>query len=91
MAAAVKFGFAQTTNPTPSGINLWVRIFTVATSIFLAWISTANIVGPHSKDVLTQILGLALGLANGLAPLFGVQVSGEVPAKEVSAIDTAVT
>ena len=86
--ADVKFGADQINNPTPSNINFWVRLFTVVTAIFLGWISTANIVGPHTKDVLTQILGLALALSNGLAPLFGVEVSGNVPAKDVTAVDT---
>lgn len=86
--ADVKFGTDQIGNPTPANLNLWVRVFTVTVSVFLAWISTANIVGPHTKDVLTQILGLALALANGLAPLFGVEIVGKVPAKDVAAIET---
>lgn len=86
--ADVKFGPEQISKPTPANINLIVRIFTVAGAIFMAWIATANIVGPHTKDVLNQILGLLLGLANGLAPLFGVQVTGNIPAKDVTAIDT---
>jgi hypothetical protein len=85
--AGIKFNFAQIKNPTPSSVNLWVRVFTVAVAIFLGWISTANIVGPNTKDVLTQILGLALALANGLAPLFGVEVSGPIPSKDVTAVD----
>lgn len=86
--ADVKFGTAQISKPTPANINLAVRIFTVTASIFMAWMATANIVGPHTKDILNQILGLLLGLANGLAPLFGVQVTGNIPAKDVTAVET---
>lgn len=86
--AQVKFGTAQIDNPTPSSVNLWVRVFTVAAATFLAWMSTANIIGPNTKDIVTQVLGLLLLMTNGLAPLFGVQLSGNVPAKDVSAIDT---
>jgi len=74
---AIKFGVSQTSNPTPSRINLWVRVFTVAAAIFMAWMATASVIGPNSKDVINQILGLLLGLTNGLAPLFGVDLNGK--------------
>lgn len=86
--ADVKFGPEQISKPTPANINKIVRILTVSGAIFMAWMATANIVGPHTKDVLNQVIGLLLGLSNGLAPLFGVQVSGTVPAKDVTAIET---
>lgn len=84
----VKFGADQVSNPTPANINKWVRVFTVAGGIFMAWMATASVMGPNTKDIINQVLGLALGLANGLAPLFGVEVSGKIPAAEVTAIDT---
>lgn len=86
---AVNFGVSQITNPTPSRINLWVRVFTVAGAIFLAWMSTSSIIGPHSKDAINQILGLFLGLTNGLAPLFGVEInpSAKVKASDVTAME----
>ena len=73
---AIKFGTSQVGNPTPSKVNLWVRVFTVAAAIFMAWMATASVIGPNSKDVINQILGLLLGLTNGLAPLFGIELSG---------------
>ena len=84
----ISFGLNQISNPTPSKINLWVRVFTVSAAIFLAWMSTASVIGEHSKDIINQVLGLLLGLTNGLAPLFGVEVQGKVAARDVSAIDT---
>ena len=88
---AIKFGVSQAGNPTPSNINIWVRVFTVAAAIFMAWMATANVIGPNTKDVINQILGLLLGLANGLAPLFGIELSGgqnkKVDIEDVSAMD----
>lgn len=85
----VKFGTKQLSNPTPTKVNLWVRVFTVSGAIFMAWMATASVMGPNTKDVVNQILGLMLGLANGLAPLFGVEINGNsVPAADVTAIDT---
>jgi len=84
----VKFGTKQLSNPTPSKVNLWVRVFTVAGATFMAWMATASVMGPNTKDVVNQILGLLLGLANGLAPLFGVEINGQsVPAEDVTAVD----
>ena len=85
----VRFGTDQLSNPTPSKVNLWVRVFTVAGAIFLGWMATASVIGPNAKDIITQILSLFLLLANGLAPLFGVELSNKkVDASGVSAIDT---
>lgn len=86
--ADIKFGTSQIGNPTPSKINLWVRVFTVVATTFMAWMATASVMGPNTKDILTQCIGLALALANGLAPLFGVEVQGRVPSDRVTAIDT---
>lgn len=87
--AEVKFGTKQLNNPTPSNINLWVRVFTITAAVFLGWMATASVMGPNTKDIITQVLGLALGLVNGLAPLFGVDINSKsVPADQVTAIDT---
>lgn len=86
--ADIKFGPDQIKKPTPSQLNAWVRGFTVIGGIFMAWMATASIMGPHTKDIVNQVLGLLMGIANGVAPLFGVQVSGTVSAKDVTAIDT---
>jgi hypothetical protein len=84
----IKFGVNQLNNATPSKVNLYVRAFTVAAGIFLGWMATSTLIGSHSKDVINGWLGLALMLANGLAPLFGVQLTGKVDAEDVTAIDT---
>jgi hypothetical protein len=87
--ADIKFGTDQIQNPTPSKINLWVRVFTVVAGIFMGWMSTNNLIGPVSQGIISSILGLLLALVNGLAPLFGVEVSGNtVAAKDVTAVDS---
>lgn len=85
--ATMKFGTSQLKNPTPSTVNLWVRVFTVTAGIFLLWMPPSGIVGQHMQDVINSLLGLMLALVNGLAPLFGVPISGKVPAEDVTAID----
>lgn len=85
----VKFGINQITLPTPASVNRWVRVLTITIAIFMAWMATASLIGPHSKDILNQILGLIMALLNGLAPLFGVQLTtNTVPSNEVAAIET---
>lgn len=87
--AEIKFGTGQLSNPTPSKINLWVRVFTVAAGVFMGWMATSNQMGPNTKDLLNSILGLFLALVNGIAPLFGVDItSRSVPTDQVTAIDT---
>lgn len=86
--ADVKFGWRQIINPTPASLNRAVRAATVIIATFMAWMATASVMGVHTKDILTQILGLVLALINGLAPLFGVPLGGgDVPAKDVAAVE----
>jgi len=74
---AIKFGASQVSNPTPSRINLWVRVYTVTAGIFLGWMPTTNLIGPITAGHLSGIIGLTLLLANGLAPLFGIELNGK--------------
>lgn len=84
----ISFGTNQLNKPTPASINRGVRVFTIAAGIFLAWMSTSDLIKPNTEDILNQVLGLALMLTNGIAPLFGVEVEGSVPAKDVTAVET---
>lgn len=85
----VLFGINQIHKPTPAHINRAVRVFTVSAAIFLAWMSTSSLIGPNSKDIINQLLGLALGLTNGLAPMFGVQLTGNIPVDEVKSVEVS--
>jgi hypothetical protein len=85
--ANIKFGTGQIKNPTPAGINLVVRIFTIAAGIFLGWMQTNNIINNHLQSILGSILGLLLALVNGIAPLFGIETTHEaVPKENVTAM-----
>lgn len=83
------FGTDQLKNPTPSKVNLWVRIFTVIASAFIGWMQTSNLIGPHSQNAISSLLGLGVTIANLIGPFFGVETVGStVPADKVTAIDT---
>lgn len=87
---AIKFGVSQAKNPTPSKINLWVRVYTVTAGIFLGWMPTTNLIGTHTAGNISGIVGLSLLLANGIAPLFGIELSGrvdKVAVEDVSSMD----
>ncbi len=87
--AVIKFGTKQINNPTPAGINLIARVFTVVAGIFLGWMQTNNIIEVHSQGTISSILGLLLAIINGIAPLFGVNTTQTaIPTKDVSAMTT---
>lgn len=87
--ADISFGAAQIKNPTPSRINLWVRIYTIVAGTFLGWMVTSPLIGPHTQNAIGSILGLSMALVNGIAPLFGIDLGNttRVSAKDVSAMD----
>lgn len=87
--ADVKFGTSQVNNPTPSGINLWVRVFTVVSGAFITWMAMTNLMGPNTKVEVAGVIGTITTIINGLAPFFGVDIqSRSVPTDKVTAIDT---
>lgn len=89
--AQVKFGTGQLNNPTPSWINLSVRVFTVVAGIFLGWVQADNTFGipEQTRAIICSILGLLLAIVNGIAPLFGVNTTqASIPVKEVTAMTT---
>lgn len=91
--ADVKFGVDQVNNPTPSKLNLYVRVFTVVAGIFMGWMLTNNLIPANTQNVISSILGLLLAITNGIAPLFGIDVSSntKVPISQVTAMDTQQT
>ncbi len=86
---AVQFGTKMISKPTPASINLWVRVYTVVASTFLAWMITSPLIGPHTQNTISSLIGLSLALVNGLAPLFGVEVNDnqKIAAKDVTAME----
>lgn len=91
--ANVTFGTSSIGKPTPSGINLWVRVITITIGVFLAWMLTNNIIPENAQDVIGAVLGGVLTLINALAPLFGIDISPSqsVEAKGVTSMDNPKT
>lgn len=90
--AQVKFGTKQLGNPTPSRIGNVVKVFTVVGSILLAWVGTANFIPLELSGIIQSILGLLIGIANGVLPFFGVQTrQEEVPIENVKEMDEKAT
>jgi hypothetical protein len=87
--AEIKFGTRQVKNPTPASIERAVKIFNVAASLFIAWMPTNNIIGHNAQDIITPILGLLIGMINGVAPLFGIETgSRTVKMEDVTSMET---
>lgn len=89
--ATIKFGAKQIANPTPASVNVWVRVFTIVAGIFMGWMQTNDIIPAHAQGVISAILGLFLAIINGVAPLFGVPITGKVDAEDVAAISLPAT
>ena len=85
----IKFNAKQLKNPTPSKISNAINVFTVIAGVIIGWIGTADFVPIHTTSVVQSILGLLLGIANGIKPFFGVETTKEsVPIEEVTAMDS---
>lgn len=86
--AQVKFSTTQLSNPTPAGLNRAVRVFTVVAGIFMGWMATNNIIPSVIQGYISSILGLVIGIINGIAPFFGIEVSGKtVLSKDVTSME----
>lgn len=84
----VKFGKDQLKNPTPSKLANIIQVYTVVASCLLAWIGTANFIPIVTSSILQSILGLTIGISNGLKPFFGVETTQkEVPIEQVSEME----
>lgn len=85
---AILFGSKQLKQPTPASVSNGIQIYTVVASVVLAWIGTANFIPLNTSSVLQSILGLTIGIANGLKPFFGVSTTqSSVPISEVTAME----
>jgi len=79
---AILFGRKQLKNPTPSKVGDFIQVFTVIAACVLAWIGTASFIPAAPSSVIQSILGLLIGIANGLKPFFGVKPEGKSVATE---------
>lgn len=86
--ANIKFGANQFNNPTPANWSNAIQIFTVIAATVLAWIGTASFIPAGLSSTLQSILGLLIGIANGLKPFLGVETTQkEVPIEDVKEIE----
>lgn len=74
---AIQFGTKQLKNPTPSNVGNVIQVFTVIAACVLAWIGTASFIPANTSSIMQSILGLLIGIANGLKPFFGVKTTDE--------------
>ena len=74
---AMKFGASQLKHPTPSSVGNIIQVFTVVAACVLAWIGTASFIPANTSSVMQSILGLLIGIANGVKPFFGVKTTKE--------------
>lgn len=85
---AVLFGTKQLKNPTPSKVGNIIQVFTVIASLILAWVGTASFIPAYESSIIQSILGLLVGISNGVKPFFGVKPIGEsVDVENVSQMD----
>jgi len=85
---AILFGTKQLKNPTPSRVGNIIQVFTVIAACVLAWIGTASFIPAAPSSVIQSILGLLIGIANGIKPFFGVKTDEKtVDVKDVTQMD----
>ena len=85
---AVLFGVKQFSRPTPTSWSNSIQIFTVIAAVILAWIGTANFIPAKESSIMQSILGLLIGIANGLKPFLGVSTSqANVPIQQVGEME----
>lgn len=86
---AIKFNAQQLKNPTPTNLSNGIQVFTVIGGIIIGWVGTANFIPVQTAGMIQSILGLLVGIANGIKPFFGVETTDtEVPIEQVGEMDT---
>ncbi len=85
---AIQFGRKQLKQPTPTSVGNIIQVFTIIASVILAWIGTASFIPAQESSIIQSILGLLIGISNGIKPFFGVKPTGEsVAAENVTQMD----
>ncbi len=72
---AVQFGRQQLKNPTPSGLDFWVKLYVAVAGAFLGWMITQPFIGVHAQAIISSVIGFTITLATIVAPFFGVVVN----------------
>lgn len=87
---ATKFGVSQFSRPTPASIANFIQVYTVIAAVILAWIGTnaASFIPLATSGIIQSILGLTIGIANGIKPFFGVSTTAtQVPISQVQEME----
>jgi len=85
---AIQFGTKQLKQPTPTSVGNIIQVFTVVAAIVLAWIGTASFIPAKESSIIQSILGLLIGISNGVKPFFGVKTNTDsVDIENVSQMD----
>jgi hypothetical protein len=85
----IKFNGAQLKNPTPTSLSNFIQVFTVIGGIIIGWVGTANFIPLETAGMIQSILGLLVGIANGIKPFFGVETNqSDIPIDQVGEMDT---
>lgn len=86
------FGSKQYNNPTPAKVNNIVAAISAISGVIVAWLQTADFIPETPKEIISGILGLAIGLSQAIRPFFGVEVTADtIPTEQVKSIDTKAT
>lgn len=88
--ASVLFGKGQFNRPTPAGLANAIQVYTVVASLVLAWIGTtaADFIPIKVSGIVQSVLGLTIGIANGIKPFFGVATTAtSVPIEQVQEME----
>lgn len=85
--ADIKFGRKQLSNPTPSKIEFRLKVYVAVMSLVVSYLQTAAYLPALAKEISTGVLSLSVAIAVAITPFFGVHVTGEVDAEDVTAMD----
>lgn len=85
---AIKFGRKQLDNPTPRGIDFWMKVYIAVAGVFLGWMQTNSLIGVHAQATVSSILGLTISLAVCIAPFFGVPIKSDtIPTEDAAVVE----
>lgn len=82
------FGRKQIGKPTPASVGFKILVISIVAPIIQVWLGTAAYIPNHVSNIIVSILALIIALANGLKPLFGVDVpESSVPTEDVKEVE----
>lgn len=78
--------------PTPSGLMFWTDVYMAVAGQFIGWIKSTELIGHHTGDVISEILGQTLMYVIIGRKFFGINTTEKtVSIDKVSTMDNDVT